>query len=175
MSGGSYRPKLSLPRPLVDNLLEIAALAGLVGIGIMVWTCWPSLPARLPTHFGASGLPDAWGGKGSLFSLPLVGLLLYVTMTVIYCYPQIYNYPGKLTEANAERQYRLARSLVQWIKVEIVWLFWYLEWQTIQVGLGKSGGLGSAFIVVFLAVLFGTIGLYMRLAMSQQSKGSGVS
>jgi hypothetical protein len=159
MSGGKYRPVLKLPRPLLDNLLEIAAVAGLLGMLLIVWAAWPQLPVRLPTHFGLSGLPDAWGGRGSLLFLPIVGFFLYVMMTVIYRYPQIYNYPVKLTEANVERLYRRSRSLIQWLKAEILWLFWYLEWQTIQIGLGKSGGLGGAFLPILLLVLVVTTGV----------------
>jgi hypothetical protein len=169
MSGGNYRPVLNLPRPLLDNLLEVAAVAGLLGMLLMAWAYWPELPARLPTHFGPSGLPDAWGGKGSLFIMPVVGGFLYGMMTVIYRYPQICNYPVKLTEANVERQYRLARSLIQWLKAEIICLFWYLEWQTIKVGLGKSGGLGGALLPITLLLLFGTLGAYLR----QCTRGPG--
>jgi hypothetical protein len=161
MAGGKYRPVLNLPRPLLDNLLEVVAVAGLLGMLLMVWAYWPELPVRLPTHFGLSGQPDAWGGRGSFWFLPIVGVFLYALMMVVYRYPQFCNYPVQLTEANVERQYRLARSMLQWLKAEILWLFWYLEWQTIQVGLGKSGGLGSAFLPVFLLVLFGTLGIYI--------------
>jgi hypothetical protein len=47
------------------------------------------------------------------------------------------------------------------LKAEIIWLFWYLEWQTIQVGLGKGGGLSGALLPVILLVLVVTMGVYI--------------
>jgi len=36
MSGGNYRPRLNLPRPLMDNILDVVAVAGLLGMAMMV-------------------------------------------------------------------------------------------------------------------------------------------
>jgi uncharacterized membrane protein len=33
---------------------------------------FPSLPYKIPTHFNASGEPDAWGHKSSIFLLPTI-------------------------------------------------------------------------------------------------------
>ena len=43
---------------------------------------WPDVPARVPTHFGADGVPDAWSDRSvsSWFGLPLVGLALAAVM-----------------------------------------------------------------------------------------------
>jgi len=33
---------------------------------------YPSLPERVPTHWGLDGKPDAWGGAGSIFIMPML-------------------------------------------------------------------------------------------------------
>ena len=39
---------------------------------------WPDVPARVPTHFGFDGEPDAWAERSlwSWFGLPAIGLLV---------------------------------------------------------------------------------------------------
>lgn len=46
---------------------------------------YPRLPGTIPTHWGASGAPDAWSAKSfwSVFSLPLLCLGLYALFIVI--------------------------------------------------------------------------------------------
>lgn len=161
---GETRPVLELPRTGLDNALEVLAAAGLLTPLAYLYKNWASLPARFPTHFGASGLPDAWGGRESLLILLAVSLILYPLLTVLSYFPHIYNYPWRITEENAERQYRLARSLMLWIKVEMLWLFGYIQWSSIQVALGKAAGLGTAFLPITLAVAFGTLAIYIWAA-----------
>jgi len=44
---------------------------------------YPGLPERVPTHFGADGRPDAWGGRGSIFLGPMVMGLVTVFVHVL--------------------------------------------------------------------------------------------
>jgi len=52
--------------------------------GVAAWL-YPDLPDRIPTHFGPSGRPDAWGGRDSVYLGPtimgLVSMLVYALMT----------------------------------------------------------------------------------------------
>ncbi len=52
----------------------------------------------LPITASVRNTMNAWGGKGSLWILPIVGVFLYGMMTIFYRYPQICNYPVQLTE-----------------------------------------------------------------------------
>ncbi|MDT0632630.1 DUF1648 domain-containing protein [Rubrivirga sp. S365] len=51
-----------------------------LAVGLAVWAgwLWPDVPARVPTHFGLDGQPDAWAGRsvGSWFGLPAIALAL---------------------------------------------------------------------------------------------------
>lgn len=44
---------------------------------------WDSLPERVPTHWGISGEPDAWGSRSSLFILPLAALGILALLTLL--------------------------------------------------------------------------------------------
>jgi uncharacterized membrane protein len=56
----------------VRILLWASSLALLV---VAAWL-WPDVPALVPVHFGADGMPDRWAARsvGSWFGLPLLGL-----------------------------------------------------------------------------------------------------
>ena len=141
-----------------DIVLEVASGIGIL-LGIIILTQYPDLPDTIPRHFGASGAPDAWGSKKSILVLPLVSIIMYIGLTILNRYPHIFNYPFEITEQNAVRQYEIARSLLCALKAEIVWVFTYIEWRTIQVASDQAVGLGPLFLPIFLVLVFGTIGL----------------
>lgn len=149
------KPSYSIP----EKLLQILSLLALIGLVALTAAAMAGLPGRIPTHFGADGGPDGWGGKGSLFLLPVMAVVLYVPLTILERFPWVGNYPVEITEENAARQYRLARQMMEWMKFIIAGIFLYLQWQTVQVAKGLSGGLGGWFLPVFLISLFGVMGV----------------
>ncbi|MBT4501429.1 MAG: DUF1648 domain-containing protein [Gemmatimonadetes bacterium] len=158
------RPVLHLPLTSTEKILEVVSGVGVLFIILVPIYYEPILPDAIPQHFGASGKADAWGGKGNLLVLPIVGIAMYALLTVISRYPQTWNLPFALTEENVERQYRSCRMLLSIIKVEIVWLFAYIGWRTIQTALGEVDGLGQMFLPVFLIVMTGTLVIYFYRA-----------
>ncbi len=161
-SWNEKRPVLHIPLSPMEKVLEIIAVLGLVITILVIIQAWPILPNRFPTHFGASGKVDGWGGKESILLLPFINIfLVYVPMTLLSRYPHIYNYLWPITEQNAPAQYYNARLMMGWIKTEIVGLFAFINWQSIQTALGKTEGLGSMLLILILLVLFGTIGICM--------------
>ncbi len=150
----------NVPRTPFEVSLEWVAAIGLASIFVMLAWAWSELPDRVPQHFGVSGRPDAWGGKQILWLFPGVAAGLSLLLTITNRFPQTFNYPWPITEQNAAVQYVLARTLLTALKAEIVALLAYLEWETIQVALGKSSGLGAGFTPVFLGVIALTTAIY---------------
>jgi len=144
----------------LQRMLEIAAVLGLIFLFFLVFAYWSKLPNSIPSHYNAAGEPDGWSGKGTLLLLPIISLVLYFGLSTLTRFPHLYNFPWKITEENMERQFYLAQMMILSLKAEIIWLFGYIEWKTIQTGLGKADGLGSSFIFIFLGVIFGSIGFY---------------
>jgi uncharacterized membrane protein len=141
-----------------DVLLQGIALAGLVAAGIMLALQWPKLPDVVPRHFDIAGRPDAWGSKRSLLQLPVVTFILYVLLTVGERFPNHFNYPWRITQENAQTQYRLARRLVISLKALIVWTFFFILWRALETAVGQRGGLGPWFVPLIVgapAVLIG--------------------
>lgn len=160
------RPVVPLDPAPVDGLL-LGTLAG-VAVGVVVLiAAWPRLPERIPTHFGVSGAPNAFGGKGILILLPALSAVLGPGFWVLSRFPQVFNYPRRITDENAPRQYRLARRLPRVLAFGIVSILAYVEWQTIQVGRGRgrAAGFDGWFVVAFVAALLIIVVIYLVLAL----------
>ncbi|MEW5925744.1 MAG: DUF1648 domain-containing protein [Candidatus Zixiibacteriota bacterium] len=155
------RPTIKLPYTGVEKTFELVAAAGLLLSIFLIINYWTSLPDEVPSHFGMSGKPDAWSGKGLLIVLPLVSLFLYALFTIVSRFPQYANYLIKITEQNVERQYRMARQFMAILKAELIWVFTLINWASIAVALGRCEGLGVLFLPIFLVIVFGTIGIYI--------------
>jgi len=70
------RPVLQLPRTPLETLLEALTVLGLIAVIAMTVWGYSVLPAIIPTHYGLSGAPNAYGGKASLLILPILSVIL---------------------------------------------------------------------------------------------------
>lgn len=129
-----------------------------------VFESWEILPDTIPIHYNASGEPDAWGSKFSLVFLPCITIVLYGSLTILGRYPHIFNFPWKITEQNAERQYILAKQLLSWLKAEVIWVFYYIEWNSIEIAFSRVDGLSTSFLPIFLGTITLSIVVYLVLA-----------
>ena len=98
------RPKIRPPLSLVEWLLVLATFVGAIFTIVLLAVSWPALPASVPSHFGVSGRPDAYGGKGTLIFLAVLAVLAVafaIGFALLCRYPWTYNYPWVITEENA--------------------------------------------------------------------------
>ncbi len=65
------------PDRLVHTLLALGLLLNLTLFAGIGWR-YHALPESLPLHFDALGQPDRLGGRGEIFKLPVIGLLLLI-------------------------------------------------------------------------------------------------
>ena len=158
------RPVLRPEMGPVDWLLEAVALAGLLFfIGYTIFK-YPNLPGTIPTHFNGSGHPDEFGGKDSFLILPGVAVFVYGLLTLINLIPYRFNFTVKITPANALLQYTLATRMVRILKAGLIWLFWDICHETVQVAQGSSSGLGIWFLPLVLGITFIPIVIYFIVA-----------
>lgn len=158
------RPKLKIPYSIDEIIMELfSVMVILINIWLLL-KYYKLLPNTIPTHFNVAGVPDGYGSKGSILTLPIIAFIMYFFLTLLSRFPNIYNYPKPITEENAEYQYRCARKLMIIMKTEIIICFTYIEWTSVQATLGKANGLGLWFLPIFLIVIFGTLAIYIRKA-----------
>ena len=149
------RPKIRLELSPTDQFLEIAgwfALATLVWLTVLSFF---QLPDTIPTHFDVKGAVDSYGDKSNILTLPIVGAMMFVGLTVLNQYPHIFNYPTEITAENAARQYTNATRMIRYLKLAVILLFTFLVFKTSRVAIGKAEGLGMEIygILFFLITL----------------------
>ena len=155
--GRFKRPIISIPRSNFEIAVEAIAIIGVFTSLFILLNNYFDLPDRIPTHYCADGAPNAYGGKWTLSILPVANLFMYSLLTLIRKIPHYYNYPWPITEENAPRMYQAGLVTIACVKMEIIWLFTYLEWTTVRVAMGEAQGVGSWFLPVTLTVLIGTL------------------
>ncbi|MCB0632170.1 MAG: DUF1648 domain-containing protein [Saprospiraceae bacterium] len=158
------QPKIVPPKSNLQYTLDRIALIALVCFLVYFLIYWPGLPERVPVHFDGAGNPNSYGNKTTLLLLPLISLILFFVLTAINKRPDLFNYPVKITEENAERQYTLARNMVSGLNAALIIAFFFLAWKTGMLVQGKADGLGPWFLPVFLGITMGPVVIYMIMA-----------
>ena len=155
------RPRLTPQLTETDTMLETAGwLALLLLWGLAVYY-YATLPAIVPTHFNGAGQVDAHGPKGTIFILPVVGSVLFASMTALNRFPHIFNYPVQITPANAPTQYALATRLLRFLKLSIVALFCVLVIFIHRATTGEASGIPAWFLPLVIGVCLLPTGYYM--------------
>jgi uncharacterized membrane protein len=168
MDTKNSRPRIKISLTSFDWATELLALMLLVLLIAIPVFSLNDLPDRIPVHFNSAGQPDGFGNRTSLWILPVTGAFMYLLLTVIGAFPQIYNFPVKITPENALTQYRLATRLIRILKTVILVLFSFISYQTIRTATGNASGLGKAFLPVFLLITFGVIIFYIVLSLNNR-------
>jgi hypothetical protein len=152
-----------------NRVVEYLALLGLLGCLALLLE-YPGLPDQIPHHYNGAGVPDAWGPKGLFFLLPVLALVQYGLLSGVSLGVRavLAASQGGLTCPAAG-----PGPFFAWLKMEIVWMMAYLEWQTLRVAHGQADGLGWYFLPVLLTVLLGT--LAWQVVRMRRQAGQGPS
>lgn len=162
----NQRPVISLGlSPVLVAVELLAAIAILLAV-LLIVQFWAVLPDRIPVHFGARGLADAWGDKVTIWIVPAVAAIIFVILTAVSRYPHTFNYPVRITSENAREQYLLGRGLLVWLKAEICWLSAFVVRQQILVALGNAQRFSIELLLGLVVLIFSTVGVYLFKAYS---------
>jgi|SRR5580704_13049286 hypothetical protein len=115
------------------------------------------LPAQIPIHFDLGGRPDRWGTPEMLWLMPLMTTVIYSLMTLVARYPSAFNFPMRIKPAARPHLEAIALNLISWLKVEVLGLFFWIQFQAIQYARNGSGELSPVFLPLALVTIFGTI------------------
>jgi uncharacterized membrane protein len=154
------RPVLKIKKTPLEIALNIASLLLFIGSVLYLLMKWPSLPNRVPMHYNFFGEVDKWGSKGMIFLHPIIGAVLWISLTIFEKFPHVYNYIG-LTEENIEQQYKNGRIMINVIKNEILIYISYSNWKDIKAAYGHDITFGTWDLPLFLIVLFGSITFFI--------------
>lgn len=164
----STLPRIDIELRPIDYLVNLIAVASVLALIVVPAWFFGDLPAEIPSHFNAAGEPDAFSSRGSIWVLPVVGVITTVGMLVLSRYPHLYNYPVEITEKNARTQYTLASRMIRIVGTTVAVLFTFISYRTIQTALGQREGLGDGFILIFMLGTFAPTIIYLIVAASRR-------
>jgi uncharacterized membrane protein len=162
------RPRIKPSRPAVDYVLEVVAALLLVGMLALTLLSFGQLPEQIPTHYNAAGAADAFGARWTLLILPVVGAVLWGLLTLVNRFPHLWNYPVKITEHNAASQYRRGRTFMALLKVEVMGMFTYLVWGTIQTANAPSPQLNPLVLWGLMGIVLLTLVVFIILTLQDR-------
>lgn len=139
-----------------DIFVEIVCLSLLIGVCVYLFLNWSSIPDGIPGHYNFAGEIDRMGSKRELLFLPITSWLMYLGMTAIENFPQIWNTGVTVTAENEERVYRLLKTMLGTTKLIVVAIFVYLT-----INSSKSMPLPALFLPAFLILIFGSMILFI--------------
>ena len=117
------RPKLKVPLSKSEIIVEGLGWILLFSMWCYILFVYNRLPDIIPTHFSFSGKADAYGSKSSIFTLPILGLIIFVLLTILNRFPHIFNYTVIITEDNALQQYKMGTRVLRYLKLIIAIIF----------------------------------------------------
>ncbi|HJA81425.1 MAG TPA: DUF1648 domain-containing protein [Candidatus Mediterraneibacter intestinipullorum] len=148
--------KMRRSRTIPDRILEVISLLVMIGTTFYLIVGWNSFPDRIPAHYNAAGEIDRWGGKGELIFLLVMMWILYIGITLIQRFPQIWNTGVQVTQENRERVYRILMYMLETLKLLMVA---GLSFLTVYGMTGKN--LPVWFLFVFMGALFADLIFWM--------------
>lgn len=146
---------------------------GMVAVNqLTAMSVWTTLPERFPVHFDLSGHPDRFAERSSFefFLLPILSLFLTVLLLGITrlldrladSHPEWINVPNKerflaLRVDQRKLAMQPVRIALSWIAVYLNGLFLYILIGTERVANGAWSTLPSWPVLVFVALVIGTV------------------
>lgn len=158
----STKPIIKIKLSNTDKLVEFISWLILTISWIYTFTNYSRLPDSIPSHFNAMGKADEYANKIILFISPIFSLLLIIGLTFLNQFPQIFNFPKKITEENAERNYRVATRMIRYLKFSIALIFLLIVDQTIQLATTQNNTLSFWVLPLIMALVFIPITLFLK-------------
>ena len=118
------------------------------------------LPDRIPRHFNAAGMPDGWGAKNGIWTPPVIAAVMYAFLTILLGFPQRFKVPFQIDRHNPE-VLSLLRRMMMVVRVEMLLMFAYISWTTIETALGNAHGLGKSFLPLVTTGAFTPVVYYL--------------
>lgn len=147
---------MKIKRSKFDVIINIICLLCLVGSAVFLIINWDKISSSIPGHYNAAGEVDKMTDKSSSIILLIVGLIMFIGLSIIEKFPQIWNTGVQVTEENKEKVYRILKSMVETIKLLITLVFSYLALQSTT---GEN--LPSLFLPIYLMSIFGSLTFFI--------------
>lgn len=137
---------------------------------------YPALPGQFPTHFGISGLPDAWKPKGfwPVYLDLMIGTVVWISLLLMnYFFIIKPDDPGKYINISQRQKEQLGPAKLEAIRrttargiiiinLTITAMISILHFESIKTALGLQNSLSFMIHVFGAALLIEAIGLTIK-------------
>ena len=119
-----------------------------MGVAIYLIAAWSDIPDQVPAQYGLGGEVTRMDSKNSLWIMPGIALVIFVSLIIIERFPKLWNTGVRVTEENKFRVYGVIKSLLGSVKLILVAVFVFI---TIFTSLSQS--MPVWFMIVFALLL----------------------
>jgi uncharacterized membrane protein len=159
---------------MMKRLFDLANLALLGLMGMVVAAAYPRLPDRIPMHFDFAGQPDRWSGRGGLIVLAALAVVMtgvlygIIRLTTRWAAnPRYLNIPRKeeFLRLGAEKQaayWAVYREFFAGLAAAVNLLFYLILRGTVRIAEGSAGLLPFKLMVPALVAMALVVGYYGR-------------
>jgi uncharacterized membrane protein len=132
---------------LLSQLFFGLSLLGLLLVIFIPIFYFGDLPERIPTHFDASGRPDNWGERMTIWIWSGVAIAIWVTMVLLGRSASSMLDFSRIKEGKEELAAQCMMTSIHMMSAFLLWMFVYILWHMIQMALERStDGLGVGFV-----------------------------
>lgn len=147
---------LEIPETKYHRVINLLSLILLIGTFVYLLIAWKHIPDKIPGHYNAAGEIDRWGGKYELFVCPVISVLLYLFITFLERYPELWNTGVEITAKNKVRIYSILKNMITTLKFSTVFIFTSL---TVYSALARP--LPGWFTPLYLFLFFGPMAYFL--------------
>lgn len=146
--------ELTIKLTLLDKIIEAAGYLALIGFWVTTIVFFSSLPETIPVNYNELGEVYDYGPRSSIFLLPIIGTFIFFILTVLNNTPEIFDYSVKTIKDSVRKQYTYITKMTRLLKLIVVFIFFMINYKTIQTAQKTSEGLGVWFLPLILALIF---------------------
>jgi len=137
----------------LTTILVAAGAIGLILVLVVFAMNYGAAPATVPTHFGPSGAPNAWGPKSTFLLFPILGVVFFafavLAMTLV-------------AAISAAKIPPALPALTGLVFVEVIWVLAFTEMGSFAVALGKTAGLSNWIVIGIGAVMLTALAIVIN-------------
>ncbi|TYB77353.1 DUF1648 domain-containing protein [Bizionia gelidisalsuginis] len=150
------RPKLKIDCDKSDRIIEALTLLSLLFSFAFIAHHYSDLPDRVPAHFGLDGEVNRYDEKSMIWLVPMLLSAICFGVYKLNKHPYIYNYPVKITENNAEKQYRSSTKITRYINLSFSLICAVITYEMVTIALKNSTSFSlfsNYFLIITIAFL----------------------
>ena len=138
--------------------MQILSVLCLTASTLFLAAGWNQIPEKVPGHYNFAGEADSMTGKGTLILIPVMNWLMYLGISALEHFPQVWNTGVEITAQNRERVYRVLYHMIVSMKLSVVLIFSFMTvWHENYM---PSWFLSAAMLLTFGPMVFFMIQLW---------------